>query len=75
MLTQDHASEIFGELRRQSSADDVEVIFYCTRNALTRFANNVIHQNMAEDNVMVSVRTVLADARPAPQRTSWMVKV
>ncbi|MGH9500370.1 MAG: TldD/PmbA family protein [Terriglobales bacterium] len=31
--------------------------FFSTSNALTRFANNVIHQNMAEENVVVSVRT------------------
>ena len=58
MLTQDQAADIFGKIRRYSTADEVEVIFYSTRNALTRFANNVIHQNLAEDNVMVSVRTV-----------------
>jgi len=33
------------------------VSFFSTANALTRFANNVIHQNMAEENVVVSVRT------------------
>jgi len=58
MLSQDQAADIFGKIRKQSSADDVEVIFYGTRNALTRFANNVIHQNLAEENVAVSVRTV-----------------
>lgn len=58
MLTRETASRLFERIKKHSSADDVEVIFYGTRNALTRFANNVIHQNMAEDNVMVSVRTV-----------------
>ena len=58
MLTQGQGADIFAKLRKHATADDVEVIFYSTRNALTRFANNVIHQNMAEDNVMVSMRTV-----------------
>jgi PmbA protein len=57
MLTEDKAGEIFGRVRRFASADEVEVLFYSTANALTRFANNVIHQNMAEENVVVSVRT------------------
>jgi predicted Zn-dependent protease len=34
------------------------VLFYGTRSALTRFANNTIHQNVAEENVAASVRTV-----------------
>jgi PmbA protein len=58
MLTQDQASEIFQKLKKHSSADEVEALFYGTRSALTRFANNTIHQNVAEENVNVSVRTV-----------------
>jgi PmbA protein len=57
MLTRDQAGEIFGRVKKFASADEVEVLFYSTANALTRFANNVIHQNMAEENVVVSVRT------------------
>lgn len=58
MLNQSQAAETFKKIRRYVTADDVEVFFYSTRNALTRFANNVIHQNLAEENVAVSVRTV-----------------
>ena len=57
MLTQDQAGEIFGRMKKFATADEVEVSFFSTANALTRFANNVIHQNMAEENVVVSVRT------------------
>ena len=57
MLTKDQAGEIFARVRKFASAGEVEVLFYSTSNALTRFANNVIHQNMAEENVVVSVRT------------------
>src|SRR5579885_2830271 len=59
MLNQDRAGEIFEKIRKYSAADDVEVIFYSTRNALTRFANSVIHQNLAEENIAISVRTVV----------------
>jgi PmbA protein len=57
MLTQDQAGKIFARVSKFASADEVEVLFYSTSNALTRFANNIIHQNMAEENVVVSVRT------------------
>src|SRR5436305_13273566 len=58
MLTREQAGEIFDSIRRLSSADEVEVLFAGGRFALTRFANNMIHQNVAEENYNVSVRTV-----------------
>src|SRR5947208_3017323 len=57
MLTQDQAADIFTRIKRHSTADEVECLFYGGRSALTRFANNTIHQNMAEENYGVSVRT------------------
>ena len=58
MLTQDQAAEIFDRVRKLSTADEVEVLFSGGTFALTRFANNIIHQNVAEQNHVVSVRTV-----------------
>jgi predicted Zn-dependent protease len=58
MLTKDQAAEIFSRIRKHSTADEIECIFYGGRSALTRFANNTIHQNVAEENYGVSVRTV-----------------
>lgn len=58
MLTKDHAADIFDRIRKLSTADEVEVLFSGGRFALTRFANNTIHQNVAEKNHGVSVRTV-----------------
>lgn len=57
VLTHDQSASMFSRLKSCSSADEIEVLFYSTKNALTRFANNIIHQNMAEENVVVSVRT------------------
>jgi len=57
MLTQDQASEIFARIKKFSSADEVEVYFTGGHFALTRFANNTIHQNVAEQGYGVSVRT------------------
>jgi PmbA protein len=60
MLTEDQAGSIFDRIKRLSSADEVEVHFSGGRFALTRFANNTIHQNVEEENHVVSVRTVFA---------------
>ena len=58
MLTEDQAANIFSRIKKFSTADEVEGLFYGGRSALTRFANNTIHQNVAERNLSVSVRTV-----------------
>src|SRR5580765_3738321 len=58
MLTQEQAGNIFDRIKKLSSADEVEVLFSGGKFALTRFANNTIHQNVAEENAVVSVRTV-----------------
>ncbi len=58
MLTQEQAGEVFDRIRKLSSADEIEVLFSGGNFALTRFANNTIHQNVAEKNHTVSVRTV-----------------
>jgi PmbA protein len=60
MLTKENASDVFDRIRRFSSADEVEAIFTGSRFALTRFANNIIHQNVEEENSVVSIRTNFA---------------
>src|SRR6266498_913233 len=57
MLTKDRADDIFSRLKRLSAADEIECLFSGGHSALTRFANNTIHQNVAEENFGVSVRT------------------
>lgn len=57
MLTPEQSAAIFDRISKLSSADEVEVHFSGGRFALTRFANNTIHQNVAEDNHVISVRT------------------
>src|SRR5215468_5525964 len=56
MLTKDQAGDIFNSIRKYSTAGEVEALFYGGKSALTRFANNTIHQNVAEENYGVSVR-------------------
>jgi predicted Zn-dependent protease len=58
MLTREHASSIFDRIKKLSTADEVEVLISGGRFALTRFANNTIHQNVEDENHIISVRTV-----------------
>src|SRR5262245_55267186 len=69
MLNRDQASDIFEKLKRYSTADEIEALVYTGRSALTRFANNTIHQNVAEENTSISVRTVF-DGRTARATTN-----
>jgi hypothetical protein len=64
MLNRDRAHEIFERIRNLSSADEVELIVSGGRSALTRFANNAITQNVAEENYEASLR-VAFDGRTA----------
>src|SRR5579863_1838303 len=58
MLSNEQAADIFARIQKLSTGDEVEVLFSGGRSALTRFANNTIHQNVAEENRVVSVRAV-----------------
>src|SRR5205807_4677034 len=69
MLTQGKAGEIFERIKKFSTAERVEVLFSGGKFALTRFANNTIHQNVAEENVVASVRTAF-DGRTARATTN-----
>jgi PmbA protein len=69
MLDKNKAADIFGKIKKYSSADEVEALVYGGHSALTRFANNTIHQNVAEENYVVSVRTAF-DGRTARATTN-----
>ncbi len=56
MLTKDQAYEIFQRAKKHSTVDEIEVLISGGRSALTRFANNTITQNVADENIEVSVR-------------------
>ncbi len=69
MLTQDKCSDIFSRVQKHSSADEVELLIAGGNSALTRFANNTIHQNVAEENYVLSVRSIF-DGRTARATTN-----
>ncbi len=60
MLAKEQSHDIFERIKKFSSADEIEVYISGGRSALTRFANNTIHQNVADENHAVSVRTVFS---------------
>src|SRR5256885_3775904 len=69
MLDKNKAADIFGKIKEYSRADEVEALVYGGHSALTRFANNTIHQNVAEENYVISVRTAF-DGRTARATTN-----
>ncbi|MBM3745824.1 MAG: TldD/PmbA family protein [Acidobacteria bacterium] len=67
LLTRAECRRVFEAAQRAArtlGVRDVEVTLGATASALTRFANNAIHQNVAEQRGYLSVR-VLADHRTA----------
>ena len=59
MLGQSQAKQITDRVLALSKNGQAEVVLWVTDGALTRFANNVIHQNVAETNTGVTVRVAL----------------
>src|ERR1017187_1377469 len=57
-LTRQRAEEVFDRVLKYSTADETEATVSSSSYALTRFANNTIHQNVAEENTWLSVRLV-----------------
>src|SRR5258708_39152676 len=67
LLTQARCEEIFGLVvaaARSEGVGHVEAMLAVGVNALTRFANNTIHQNVAERGSHISVRALI-DGRTA----------
>ncbi len=72
VLSMAQCAELFGRVQaaaKSCGVPDVEAIFGAHREALTRFANNTIHQNVAEQAQWLSVR-VLVDQKTARATTN-----
>ncbi|MCL0049036.1 TldD/PmbA family protein [Dehalococcoidia bacterium] len=52
------SKELIRQILDYSQADQTEILYIGEDSALTRFANNSIHQNVAERNAGVSIRVV-----------------
>src|SRR6185369_16343873 len=66
---QSKAEKIFERVKKYSSVPNVEILFSSTDFSLTRFANNTIHQNVAEVNEVASIR-VACDGKTARATTN-----
>src|SRR6185312_14579460 len=69
MLDQVRIHDIFSRIKKASSADEVEAIIAGGHSALTRFANNTIHQNVAEEGYVISIRVAM-DGKTARATTN-----
>src|SRR6516225_7928540 len=69
MLDKSKAQELFDRIRKFCTSAELEVIFSGTKHSLTRFANNTIHQNVAEINEVASIRVAL-DGKTARATTN-----
>ncbi len=69
MLKPDQVHDIFTRVKKHATTDEVELLVSGGRFALTRFANNGIHQNVAEENVVISIRTAI-DGKTARATTN-----
>ncbi|MEO0190334.1 MAG: TldD/PmbA family protein [candidate division WOR-3 bacterium] len=58
MLNKKEMKELIELALRVSSAEQTEIVIHEFDSALTRFANNYIHQNVYEGNTVVSVRAI-----------------
>ena len=57
--TEDAVKNLLDRIIKSSPADDTEVIFSAKNYGLTRFAANIIHQNMTEENALISIRVAV----------------
>lgn len=60
LLSEDFARRLLAQALAAAEADETELTLHAVRSALTRFANNGIHQNVAEAQTTVSIRSVFA---------------
>ena len=58
MLGKEKAEDLLKRVLHFSKADSTEVILTTDNSYLTRFANNIVHQNVAESNATVTIRAV-----------------
>ncbi|MGH9758268.1 MAG: TldD/PmbA family protein [Candidatus Acidiferrales bacterium] len=68
-LSPSELKSLAARILKLSAADETEVEISFATDALTRFANNVIHQNVAEQTLAISVRAVV-DGRTARATTN-----
>ena len=59
MLDESQSLQLLDAALAACPSDQAEAILHTTNTSLTRFAESIIHQNVAESNAMINVRAVL----------------
>ncbi len=59
MYTEAEIKEVFDKVFNFSQAEGTEILYQGTNRSLTRYANNQIHQNVAEVSQDLSIRTIV----------------
>lgn len=59
MHSESEIKEIFDKTFNLSQADGTEILYQGSNRSLTRYANNQIHQNVAEVSQDISIRTIV----------------
>lgn len=59
MISEDEMTAMLETIILSSPADQTEALMFAGNAALTRFANNEIHQNFAEEGVNISLRSII----------------
>lgn len=59
MLDETQAKQLSQEVLHRCHDQPIEVVITAQDSALTRFANNAIHQNVAESNLVLRVRRII----------------
>jgi len=72
MLGQARIKQITDTILARSSADQTEVLMLVGDQALTRFANSTIHQNVYETDATVRIRVVLGKRIVVAELPQWI---
>ena len=59
MLGQEEMKKLADGALEMSQADQTEIVVVAPHSALTRFANNYIHQNVEQQDLDIRVRSVI----------------
>jgi predicted Zn-dependent protease len=62
MLGEAQVLNVLEDALRHSGADQTEIVLEATQRGVTRYANNLIHQNVFEADTRVAVRAVVGQA-------------
>ncbi|MEF8832879.1 MAG: DNA gyrase modulator, partial [Candidatus Thermoplasmatota archaeon] len=70
VVSEEKFEKISDKLMKETEADEVEIRIIESDTALTRYANSQIHQNIAQEDVDISIRAVFGKKTGAASTNS-----